>query len=343
MLTDTIPTATTKYRQIVAYIEQAIEQGGLAVGEQLPSINQLRADFGVSRVTVLQALRDLTARGIIQSSPGKGYFVQTTTVEDRKRIFLLFDEFSPYKEILYTAIKDELAGRGAIDIYFHHFNRKVFERLITDSAGNYTDYIIMPMEYEGLEAALAKLPSRRVYILDQGWQVVGQKYPSVCQDFFKMMSEALTEALPLVRQYDSLHIVYQNEPEKDMIERINNAYVDGVRHFCEQHQVPLHIHQDNRGAEPMKAGQLFVILNDWGLIDVIKKSRKQQLMLGRDIGVIAINESPIREVIEGGIASISTDFQEMGRKMVELLFVKKAEHICNKHFVVLRDSLGRQK
>jgi DNA-binding transcriptional regulator YhcF (GntR family) len=343
MLTETIPTATTKYRRIVAYIEQVIEQDGLAVGEQLPSINQLRADFGVSRVTVLQALRDLMTRGIIQSSPGKGYFVQTTAVEDQKRIFLLFDEFSPYKEILYTAIKGELAGRGALDIYFHHFNRKVFERLITDSAGSYTDYIIMPMEYDNLEAALAKLPSRRVYILDQGWHTVGQKYPSVCQDFFRMMSEALTEALPLVRQYDALHVVYQNEPEKDMIDRINNAYLDGIRYFCEQNHLPFHIHHDNLGPEPMQAGQLFVILNDWGLIDVIKKSRKYHLSLGRDIGIIAINESPIREVIEGGIASISTDFQEMGREIVRLLFAKKAAYICNKHFVVIRDSLGRQK
>ena len=41
----------------------------------MPSINQLSRDYKVSRDTVFKAFIDLKERGIIDSTPGKGYYV----------------------------------------------------------------------------------------------------------------------------------------------------------------------------------------------------------------------------------------------------------------------------
>ena len=56
--------------EIVGQIESAIEAGHLAVGDRLPSERELTERFGVSRVTVRDALRILEANGLVQVRMG---------------------------------------------------------------------------------------------------------------------------------------------------------------------------------------------------------------------------------------------------------------------------------
>jgi DNA-binding GntR family transcriptional regulator len=52
-----------------------IERGELRSGEQLPTVAVLCDTYGVSRVTVLKALRSLADTGLIQIIPRWGSFV----------------------------------------------------------------------------------------------------------------------------------------------------------------------------------------------------------------------------------------------------------------------------
>jgi GntR family transcriptional regulator len=52
-----------------------IEHGELRPGEQLPTVAALCDTYGVSRVTVLKALRSLADRGLIETIPRWGSFV----------------------------------------------------------------------------------------------------------------------------------------------------------------------------------------------------------------------------------------------------------------------------
>lgn len=63
------------YRQLKAWIVGELERGTWVPGGQLPSERTLVAKYGVSRITVRQALRDLTQEGLLVSVPGKGFFV----------------------------------------------------------------------------------------------------------------------------------------------------------------------------------------------------------------------------------------------------------------------------
>lgn len=63
------------YRQLKAWIVGELERGAWAPGGQLPSERALVAEYGVSRVTVRQALRELVQEGLLESVPGKGFFV----------------------------------------------------------------------------------------------------------------------------------------------------------------------------------------------------------------------------------------------------------------------------
>ena len=63
-----------KYKQIINAIENAIENGLLKKGDQVPSINTIKNNNKLSRDTVLMAFNELKHRGIIESIVGKGYY-----------------------------------------------------------------------------------------------------------------------------------------------------------------------------------------------------------------------------------------------------------------------------
>lgn len=86
MLTATEPTAaslplldrespTPIFRQIRAHLEGAIGSGELRLHQRIPSERELSVRYGVSRMTVRQALDALTQDGRLYSLPGKGTFV----------------------------------------------------------------------------------------------------------------------------------------------------------------------------------------------------------------------------------------------------------------------------
>jgi GntR family transcriptional regulator len=72
-----------KYAQIIAHIEQAIADGELEPGDRLPPERALAEEYGVSRMTVRQALQSLEARGLLRRSIGRngGSFVAQPKVE----------------------------------------------------------------------------------------------------------------------------------------------------------------------------------------------------------------------------------------------------------------------
>lgn len=62
--------------QIAASIRAAILTGELEPGSQLPSGNELAAFFGVSRMTVMAAIRTLRDEGFVRSRTGSGVYVR---------------------------------------------------------------------------------------------------------------------------------------------------------------------------------------------------------------------------------------------------------------------------
>lgn len=63
------------YVQIRDRLRREILDGTYQVHERLPSENEMMGVFGVSRITIRQALRDLHNEGLVFSAQGKGTFV----------------------------------------------------------------------------------------------------------------------------------------------------------------------------------------------------------------------------------------------------------------------------
>lgn len=77
-----IGSAQTLSQKIERRIEEAIRQKKLLVGAKLPSERELCEMFAVSRTALREALRRLSARGLIQIKKGSGMYVSELKIED---------------------------------------------------------------------------------------------------------------------------------------------------------------------------------------------------------------------------------------------------------------------
>ncbi|WP_309246128.1 GntR family transcriptional regulator [Verrucosispora sioxanthis] len=66
---------TARYRTIAADLAAKIRAGDYRPGEALPSQRDLSAAYGVTLMTLRQALRQLSDEGLIEQQPGRGTFV----------------------------------------------------------------------------------------------------------------------------------------------------------------------------------------------------------------------------------------------------------------------------
>ncbi|MDI6823660.1 MAG: GntR family transcriptional regulator [Bacillota bacterium] len=70
------------YYQLKEVLREEIEGGAYRPGDLLPSERELCARYGVSRITVRQAVLDLVREGLLERRRGKGTFVRRPKVED---------------------------------------------------------------------------------------------------------------------------------------------------------------------------------------------------------------------------------------------------------------------
>ncbi len=72
----------TLSQRIERTIESAIREKKLAIGSKLPTEREMCESFGVSRTALREALRRLSARGLITIQKGSGMYVSEINIED---------------------------------------------------------------------------------------------------------------------------------------------------------------------------------------------------------------------------------------------------------------------
>lgn len=319
-----------KYKQIIQSIEIAIAENRLQKGDRLPSVNKVSLEFSISRDTVLLAYDELKKRGILFAILGKGYYVKSVEFSFEQRYFVLFDELNAFKEDLYTSFLETVENKAQVDIYFHHFNLDMFRKLINESNGNYSKYIIMPTNLKGAADIIKTLPKSDVYILDQTNEEL-HDYPSVHQNFIKDMYSLLLEGKSKIDLYEQLILIFPGQKEPI-------GMVEGFEKFCLDYHFKHQVLSYFDGSF-MQKGTVFVIPNDRQLVEVIEYSKTKNFRLGIDYGIISYNDTPLKKVVENGITTISTDFKKMGKSLAEMVLANQKIQVENECQLIIRKSL----
>ncbi|MFW6289693.1 MAG: GntR family transcriptional regulator [Mariniphaga sp.] len=292
----------TKIQQVIHAISEAIANGRLKEGETLPSVNRLSRDTGFSRDTIFKAYKALKKSNLIDSAPMRGYYVTGGSY----RVFILLDDFSAFKEQLYHSFRNNLPESYSVDLLFHHYNREVFTQLVENSLGRYSLYIVMNIDNKGMEPVLGKIDTDRLLILDMG-KPLSTDISFIVQDFDEAVFKCLEEGLEPLKKYSELVMVYDQKETPHPAETVL-----AVSRFCDKHNIgyrkvekPFH--------QEVKKGQCWFIIRDSDLVEVIKKCRAKGLRTGKDIGMLSYNDTPMKQIVEGGISVISTNFEKMGQ------------------------------
>jgi GntR family transcriptional regulator len=64
------------YVLIANDIERQAHDGTLVPGQRLPGEDDLATEYGVARMTVRRAMRELRERGLVRTVPGKGNYIE---------------------------------------------------------------------------------------------------------------------------------------------------------------------------------------------------------------------------------------------------------------------------
>jgi DNA-binding transcriptional regulator YhcF (GntR family) len=312
------------YQQITDLILKSIESGALRIGDMLPSINQVARENSVARETVIKSFSSLQEHGIVQPVQGKGFFIMTKSTDIRNRVFLLFDTFSAYKQTFYKGLRDSLGPNSFVDLYFHHFNPKIFKKLLHEALGNYTHYVVLPFDYPEISDYLKEVPEERLYLTDRYPDYLKDGYSAVYQKFDDDIYNALIKANKLIKKYNCLTLVFC-----DTITEVPVELKKGFERYCMQYGVKFQVSCGISKNENIRKGDSFLIIDDDDLVRLVEIANERKLIIGQDIGIISYNEIPLKKVIGKGISVISTDFKKMGETIAKLIIDNERACIQN--------------
>jgi len=305
--------STTKVKHLTDVLCEAINHGDYITGQTLPSVNELSRRYNLSRDTVFKAYRELKKRGIVDSTPAKGYHVAGVM----NKVLLMLDVYSPFKDTLYNSFVSGLPGNFKVDLVFHFYNEHFFETVISDSIGRYNFYVIMNFSNELLHPSLHKIDPAKLLILDLG-DFEKNDYAYVCQDFGKSVYECLKQNVLLIRKYKRFVLYLPEESEHPKI------LIRYFRKFTKEY----HMDSEVVRSGPMTGlnrDTVYLVIQQKDIVSLVKRCRTDGIIIGKEIGLIAYNDTPMYEIIENGITVISTDFALMGMKASE--FVKNREKV----------------
>ena len=325
---------TPKYKQIVQSVIMDIERGVLKNGDQLPSISELSIEHYLARDTVEKAYRELRERGFITSVQGKGYYVQATD-STKLKILLVFNKLSSYKKEIYYAFLETLGDQATVDLQIHHYNVNLFQEIIEKNLGKYNYYVIMPhftldTDKAQYRSILNTIPAHELVLLDKDLPDLPQECLRVFQDFDKDIFNALVNTQDLLAKYSRLVLILPsdaNHPEE---------LPWGFRSFCLSRNKEFSV-VENAKNEVLVEGTAYVVIRETDLVELVKKIRQTSFLLGREIGIMSFNETPLKELLN--MTVITTDFVAMGRTAAKLLLEKQRVKVNHPFYTIRRGSL----
>ena len=316
-------SATPKYQQLANSIIKAIEDGKLQVDDVLPSINELSFQFEICRDTAEKGYKYLKNQGIIGSVPGKGYFIKNTDVNRTTKIFLMFNKLSPHKKIIYDSFVSQLGDTATIDFYIYNNDLALFKKLLQNSKTDYHYYVILPHFIEGEETAhkiINTIPKEKLILLDKIIPGVTGNFGAVYENFEKDIYNSMEQALPYLEKYHTIKIIF---PENSYYPE---EIIKGFTSFCVDYTFNFKVVHDIE-KETVSKKEVFINLMDNDLVVLIERIIESKLKVGKDVGVISYNETPLKKIILDGITTISTDFEAMGIETARIIQENTLRHV----------------
>lgn len=323
-----------KYKQVVNLIVSDIESGIFKQGQRIPSINETSEELLLSRDTVEKAYVFLRKKGVLSSVRGKGYYVNQVNVRKQIKVALIFNKLSNYKRNLYYSFIETLGSKATADVFIYNYDLQQFKNIVDSNLTKYDYFVILPHfkdEHGDVANVIRTIPKEKVLLVDRNLESL-KDYPIVYQEYEKDIQSALGEGIGLIRKYRKINLVFPADHYYPVYIR------RGFQIFCQVNGLEFSVIDQLRKSD-VKKGEAYVIISDDDLYWFIKICRTGNWKPGEDVGLVAYNDNPVKEILENGITTISTSHDEIGRLAAEMILTKNFRRIKSPFQFIQRNSL----
>ncbi|MFX0556191.1 FadR/GntR family transcriptional regulator [Maribacter sp. CXY002] len=101
-------------QQVEFELTQAIRTGKYLPGNKIPTENELCQIFNVSRTSVREAVKKMSAKGIVDVKRGSGVYVQEISIKNASEVLNMFFELSSNKNVIFQTISTRLIVEPAL-------------------------------------------------------------------------------------------------------------------------------------------------------------------------------------------------------------------------------------
>ena len=215
--------------------------------------------------------------------------------------------------------------------------------ILEENIGAYDYYVVMP-HFKNKELAhqnsnkevveaLRKIPEDKLVIMDNYMPELKDSVASIYQDFKNDIYEALKEGLPRLRKYDKLILAY---PRK-VLHPYPLEILQGFQQYCQDYSFGYEILETIYPDMDLQPKDAFITIEEMDLVNLVKQIRDQGFTLGKDIGVISYNDTPLKDLLD--ITVVSTDFKAMGETAAYMIQKNKKEVVKNVFRFINRGSV----
>jgi len=338
-----IDSRVPKYQQIVDSVINGITNGYLSIDQKIPSINEISEEFYLSRDTVEKAYNILKDQKIIISVKGKGYYIAKTFLLDKKNILFLINKPSSYKIRIFNSFVKKMGADAHVDLSIYHCDIQLFINILNKQKDLYDYFVIMPhfksedlyhlSSNEQVIAAIDTIPREKLVILDNNFLEITGSLREVYQDFENDIFDALVSGRGRLKKYKKIILVYPMKAIYPYPKRI----LRGFKKFCVHYGFDFEVLDEIYPGMELIPMDAYITIEENDLVSLVKQIRETGFVMGKSIGVISYNDTPLKELL--GITVISTDFKKMGEKAASMLLENTFEKTKNPFNILYRSSL----
>lgn len=327
-----------KHKQIINSVLSATTMGSLKLNDKLPSVNELSFDYNISRDTVVRAYAFLKENDIIDSVPGKGYYVKTASNGHKTKVLLLFNKLSPHMKKVYEAFSEVLQDRFVIEFCIYQDNYDQFKRQILYSNSKEYSHYVFAGDFDQLgddciDFIKNEVPLEKLILLNKNIFQLGKQVACICQDFETEIYLALEELNIYLKRYNAIKLIF---PKSSSLPKDIKS---GFEKFCYKYEYEYSIEERWNDVVIEKNTVYIDFENDKSLVKLIKKINKTEFVIGKDVGIISYDDNPLKELLLNGITVISAVFEKMGYQAADMILRKVSKQAIKPFKVIIRETL----
>jgi len=323
------------YRQLKESLKEKILSQELFPNQVIPSLQELTSTLEVSKITVRQAIRELTQEELLITVPGKGTFVAEPKVNVSRlfSIAMLIPETTNFFAPLIQGVEDFAQEKGYhLIICNTEYNVKKTAKYVSEfEERNNIDGIISAPPREGGQVLMDYIKHLRkhpfVLIEVAMEQVEGLEVDCVCMDSYAGAYQAVSHLIKLGHK----RIAYMGTNLRDYF--TDNERLNGYRDALVDSGLPFDasLVLNIGGTKYFQMIKNFLLeqkptamfsFNDNQAREVFDVAKAVGLKVPHDLSLVGYDDTEVAKYLEVPLTTVSPPKYEMGKKAAWILIDK---------------------